>query len=64
VRPMLITRGMSMPLTVVFAGVIGGLFAYGLIGVFLGETLMAIAYTLLLAWLKEAEPVDAPAGLQ
>ncbi len=58
VRPMLITRGMSMPLTVVFAGVIGGLFAYGLIGIFLGPTLMAIAYTLLLAWLEEAEPVD------
>jgi len=45
---------------VVFAGVIGGLFAYGLIGIFLGPTLMAIAYTLLLAWLKEAETVDSP----
>lgn len=60
VRPILITRGMRMPLTVVFAGVIGGLFAYGLIGIFLGPTLMAIAYTLLLAWLKEAETVDSP----
>ncbi|MCC6135803.1 MAG: AI-2E family transporter [Candidatus Contendobacter sp.] len=60
VRPMLITRGMSMPLVVVFAGVIGGLLAYGLIGVFLGPTLMAIAYTLLLTWLKEVEPVDPP----
>ena len=45
---------------VVFAGVIGGLLAYGLIGVFLGPTLMAIAYTLLLTWLKEVEPVDPP----
>lgn len=55
VRPMLITRGMSMPLTLVFLGVIGGLLAYGLIGVFLGPTLVAIAYTLLLAWLAEPE---------
>jgi len=55
VRPMLITRGMSMPLTLVFLGVIGGLLAYGLIGVFLGPTLVAIAYALLLAWLAEPE---------
>jgi len=55
IRPMLITRGMSMPLTLVFLGVIGGLLAYGLIGVFLGPTVVAIAYTLLLAWLAEAQ---------
>lgn len=53
IRPMLITHGMKMPLTLVFLGVIGGLLAYGLIGVFLGPTLVAIAYTLLLAWLAE-----------
>jgi predicted PurR-regulated permease PerM len=53
IRPMLITRGMKMPLTLVFLGVIGGLLAYGLIGVFLGPTVVAIAYTLLLAWLAE-----------
>ncbi len=55
IRPMLITRGMSMPLTLVFLGVIGGLLAYGLIGVFLGPTVVAIAYTLLLAWLAEPQ---------
>ena len=55
IRPLLITRGMSMPLTLVFLGVIGGLIAYGLIGVFLGPTLVAIAYTLLLAWLAEPQ---------
>ena len=55
VRPLLIMRGMSMPLTLVFLGVIGGLLAYGLIGVFLGPTVVAIAYTLLLAWLAEPQ---------
>ena len=44
-----------MPLTLVFLGVIGGLLAYGLIGVFLGPTVVAIAYTLLLAWLAEPQ---------
>jgi predicted PurR-regulated permease PerM len=57
IRPLLITRGMSMPLTLVFLGVIGGLIAYGLIGVFLGPILVVVAYTLLLAWLAEP-PVD------
>ncbi|MCB1826267.1 MAG: AI-2E family transporter [Candidatus Competibacteraceae bacterium] len=51
-RPLLITRGIRMPLTLVFTGVIGGLLAFGLIGVFLGPTLVAIAHTLLLAWLQ------------
>jgi predicted PurR-regulated permease PerM len=46
---------MSMPLTLVFLGVIGGLLAYGLIGVFLGPTVVVIAYTLLLAWLAEPQ---------
>jgi predicted PurR-regulated permease PerM len=53
IRPMLMTRGMSMPLTLVFLGVIGGLIAYGLIGVFLGPILVVVAFTLLLAWLAE-----------
>lgn len=55
VRPLLMTRGMSMPLTLVFLGVIGGLLAYGLIGVFLGPILVVAAYTLLLAWLAEPQ---------
>ena len=55
-RPLLITCGISMPLILVFSGVIGGLLAFGLIGVFLGPTLVAIAHTLLLAWLQESPP--------
>ncbi len=59
-RPLLITRGIRMPLTLVFAGVIGGLLAFGLIGIFLGPTLVAIAHTLLLAWIQEP-PTPEPA---
>ena len=59
-RPLLITRGIRMPLTLVFTGVIGGLLAFGLIGVFLGPTLVAIAHTLLLAWLQEPSNPEPP----
>ena len=36
------------------AGVIGGLIAFGLVGIFLGPVVLAVAYTLLLSWMAEA----------
>lgn len=53
-RPMLIRKGADLPLLLIFAGVIGGLFAFGLIGLFVGPVLLAVAYTLLDAWVAEA----------
>jgi len=60
-RPILIKRGADLPLLLIFAGVIGGLFAFGLLGLFVGPVLLAVAYTLLDAWVVEetdAEVVD------
>jgi predicted PurR-regulated permease PerM len=53
VRPVLIRRGVHLPLLLILAGVIGGLIAFGLIGIFLGPMVLAVAYTLLRAWLSE-----------
>jgi predicted PurR-regulated permease PerM len=50
IRPVLIRRGANLPLVLVFAGVIGGLIAFGLIGVFIGPVVLAVTYTLLKAW--------------
>jgi predicted PurR-regulated permease PerM len=55
-RPILIRRGVDLPLLLILAGVIGGLTAFGLIGIFLGPTVLAVAYTLLDAWTAEGEP--------
>lgn len=52
-RPVLIRRGADLPLLLVFAGVIGGLIAYGLLGIFLGPTVLAVAYALTNAWTEE-----------
>jgi len=52
-RPVLIKRGADLPLLLIFAGVIGGLFAFGLLGLFVGPVLLAVAYTLLDAWVQE-----------
>lgn len=53
-RPILIKKGADLPLLLIFAGVIGGLFAFGLVGLFVGPVVLAVAYTLLDAWVKEA----------
>lgn len=54
-RPMLIKRGADLPLLLIFAGVIGGLVAFGIIGLFVGPVVLAVAYTLLVAWVSEDE---------
>lgn len=60
IRPVLIRMGADLPLLLIFAGVIGGLFAFGLVGIFVGPVVLAVAYTLLDAWMDEAEPRPQP----
>ena len=51
-RPILVRRTADLPLLLIFAGVIGGLIAYGLVGIFVGPVVLAVAYTLVLAWVE------------
>jgi predicted PurR-regulated permease PerM len=57
-RPLLIKRGADLPLLLIFTGVIGGLIAFGVIGLFIGPVVLAVAYTLLADWVSESEPSD------
>jgi predicted PurR-regulated permease PerM len=50
VRPFLISHGSKMPFALIFCGVIGGALAFGLVGVFLGPTLLAVAFRLVEEW--------------
>jgi len=52
-RPLLIRRGANLPLLLIFAGVIGGLIAFGIIGLFVGPVVLAVTYTLLTAWIAD-----------
>ena len=54
-RPILIKRGADLPLLLIFLGVIGGLIAFGLIGIFVGPLVLAVTYTLLSAWLYKPQ---------
>ncbi len=59
-RALLIRRGADLPLLLIFAGVIGGLVAFGLVGIFVGPVVLAVAHTLLDAWVDEGA-AEAPA---
>ncbi|MDQ6437558.1 AI-2E family transporter YdiK [Mesorhizobium sp. LHD-90] len=57
IRPILIRKGADLPLLLILAGVIGGLIAFGVLGIFIGPTVLAVAYTLTNAWIAE---IDGP----
>ena len=52
-RPILIKRSADLPLLLIFVGVVGGLMAFGLIGIFVGPVVLAVTQTLLTAWLDK-----------
>ncbi|MBC7198435.1 MAG: AI-2E family transporter [Pseudomonas balearica] len=58
-KPYLISRGGNLPLVVVLLGVFGGILAFGFMGLFLGPTLLAVAYSLLSDWLVKEVPEAA-----
>jgi predicted PurR-regulated permease PerM len=63
VRPALIRKGVDMPLSIIFAGVIGGLMAFGIAGLFIGPVVLIVSFTELKAWVARGEGTDAaPAG--
>jgi predicted PurR-regulated permease PerM len=52
-KPVLIRRGVDLPLLLLVAGVIGGLIGFGVVGLFIGPVLLAVTYTLLVAWVRD-----------
>lgn len=51
-RPVLIRRGADLPLLLIIAGVVGGLLAFGLVGLFVGPVVLAVTFTLVDAWVS------------
>ncbi len=62
-KPMLISQEAKLPLSLIFVGVLGGMLAWGFLGIFLGATLLALAYSLFNGWLSlSGEPGEAIAA--
>jgi len=56
-KPMMLGRGLEAPMPVILIGVIGGMLADGLLGLFVGPVLLAVGYMLLMEWLLQ-DPVE------
>jgi len=53
IRPILIRMGADLPLILILSGVIGGLIAFGMIGLFIGPVLLAVSWRLFSGWVQE-----------
>lgn len=62
IKPLLISRGGHLPFVVVLLGVLGGVAAFGFLGVFIGPTLLALGYTVLHDWVLGANTGPVTAG--
>jgi predicted PurR-regulated permease PerM len=61
-KPILMGRGLSTPVLVIFLGVMGGTLSHGIVGLFVGPIVLAVAWELLMAWSQEGTTVPASAG--
>jgi len=57
-KPLLLGRGVAVPLAVILLGAFGGFFAMGIIGLFIGAVVLSVGYKLFLAWLEEEDIAD------
>jgi len=59
-KPILMGRGLNTPMLVIFIGVLGGMLAHGIVGLFVGPIILAMTWELTMAWIRE-ERADAAA---
>ena len=60
IRPLLIKKGIDLPILLILTGVIGGLIAFGILGLFIGPVVLAVTFRLLQAWVGDGEPQPRP----
>lgn len=57
-KPMLLGRGLDIPMLVILLGAIGGMIFAGIIGLFVGSVALALSYQLFIAWLEQDFDID------
>ena len=62
-KPILMGRGLNTPMLVIFIGVLGGMLAHGMLGLFVGPIILAVTWELMMAWIREERAVASPAAL-
>jgi len=59
-KPLIISRGSNLPFILVMLGILGGVVAFGFIGVFLGPVLLALGLALVKEWVVLADDTASP----
>ena len=62
-KPLLLGRGLDVPMPVVLIGAIGGMVSVGIIGLFIGPVALAVSYQLFWQWVDQ-QPLSAEHGVQ
>ena len=62
--PVLIRKGVDLPMLLILTGVIGGLISFGIIGLFIGPVILAVTFTLLRAWISRGENLATPVAAE
>jgi predicted PurR-regulated permease PerM len=52
---------LTTPMIVIFIGLLGGTFAHGIVGLFIGPIILAVAWELMMAWIRDEQTQDVPA---
>lgn len=61
-KPILLGRGVDLPALIVLIGAIGGMIAYGIVGLFLGAVILGLGYTIISDWLQAPDDVAKAAS--
>jgi predicted PurR-regulated permease PerM len=59
-KPLLMGRGLTTPMPVIFIGLIGGTLAHGIVGLFVGPIILAVGWELMMAWIRDEKARRVP----
>jgi len=63
-KPLMLGRGVDAPMPVILLGALGGMAAAGILGMFVGATLLALGYQIFMGWVEAREDADVPVPVQ
>ena len=58
-KPVLMGRGVDAPMLVILIGALGGMMSAGIIGLFVGAVIVAVSYTIFMAWIDEQPSTES-----
>ena len=59
-KPLMLGRGVDAPMPVILLGALGGMAAAGILGMFVGATLLALGYQIFMGWVAARSEAEAP----